>query len=55
MCPLLNFPFPGESKELNRNTRANLDGDFIELTDGITFYELAGELDAPLVVMVHGF
>lgn len=51
----LEFPFPGESKILNDQTRAKLEGSFKELPNGFTHYQLAGQANAPLVVMVHGF
>lgn len=52
--PKFRFPFPGESKILNKQSRRDFPGDFIELVDGITHYQLAGIKGAPLVVLVHG-
>ena len=40
------IPFLGgnlEKEELNEQTRKQLDGEFIELSDGITHYEIKGE------------
>ena len=50
-----DFPMRGETKRLTDETRANLPGSFIRLTDGVVHYELAGPEDAPVVVLVHGF
>ncbi|MFW9777661.1 MAG: alpha/beta fold hydrolase [Candidatus Heimdallarchaeota archaeon] len=44
-----------ETEELTDKARATISGDFIELTDGIVHYELAGPLDGKNVVLVHGF
>ncbi len=50
-----DFPFRGETKHLTQEERAYLPGDFIELHDGVTHYELGGPEMGQLVVMVHGF
>jgi len=44
-----------EKRELTAETRADLPGSFAALPSGITHYELSGDPDAPLVVLVHGF
>jgi pimeloyl-ACP methyl ester carboxylesterase len=44
-----------ERKELDEETRMAADGQFIQLKQGMVHYELAGESDRPLVVLVHGF
>ena len=44
-----------ESEELNEETRKTLPGDFIQLSNGFTNYELAGREDGDVVVLVHGF
>lgn len=49
------FPMRGETKQLTKETRAQLPGDFIKLPDGYTHYQLAGPQDGPVVVLVHGF
>lgn len=43
-----------EKEELNEQTREQLDGRFIELSGGITHYELKGEKGAKTIVLVHG-
>ncbi|WDV45170.1 alpha/beta hydrolase [Clostridiaceae bacterium M8S5] len=43
-----------ESKELNETTRASIDGSFVKLSNGYTHYELKGNEDAKLIVLVHG-
>ncbi|MBL8090199.1 MAG: alpha/beta hydrolase [Anaerolineales bacterium] len=58
------FPYLDETKELNESARKEADGLFIQLSDGITHYQL-GRDDSPLslgeglgvreVVLVHGF
>jgi pimeloyl-ACP methyl ester carboxylesterase len=49
------FPFPGETAALTPEIRSRIPGQFIELDQGVTHYELAGPQQAPLVVLVHGF
>ena len=44
-----------ERKELDEETRMSAGGQFIQLKQGMVHYELAGESDRPLVVLVHGF
>ena len=44
-----------ETKELTFETRSNLPGNFIKLTDGYTHYELLGPENGDLIVLVHGF
>jgi pimeloyl-ACP methyl ester carboxylesterase len=39
---------------LNEQTREHLDGEFIGLSDGITHYELKGDVGAQPIVLVHG-
>ena len=45
----------GETKRLTPEVRTGLPGNFIQLSDGVVHYELAGPEDAPVVVLVHGF
>ena len=51
----MQFPYRGETKELNENTRRCADGSFIQLPDGITHYEIDGADSGEPVVLVHGF
>jgi pimeloyl-ACP methyl ester carboxylesterase len=48
------FTVAGEDRRLDAATHAGLRGSFIELSDGITHYELRGPTDAPLVILVPG-
>ncbi len=43
-----------EKEELNDQTRSLLNGEFIELSNGFTHYELKGQEDAKTIVLVHG-
>lgn len=43
-----------EKEELNNQTRKQLEGEFIELSDGVTHYELRGKEGAKTIVLVHG-
>src|SRR5215216_4265699 len=47
--------FRDETKELNESTRKEATGSFIQLTDGVTHYELSNPEQAETVVLVHGF
>lgn len=49
------FPYLGETEELNEITRASAPGSFVQLSDGITHYELGGPENGQPVVFVHGF
>lgn len=51
------FPYLDETKALNESTRKEADGSFIQLSDGVTHYQLGGDKngDANVVVLVHGF
>ncbi|HLH31598.1 MAG TPA: alpha/beta hydrolase, partial [Terriglobia bacterium] len=44
-----------EQRTLDSATRANLPGQFAQLPDGYTHYELSGPEDAPVVVLAAGF
>ena len=48
----LNFT---ETLTLDAASRAALPGEFVQLPDGVTHYELGGPVNAPVVVLVHGF
>ena len=43
-----------EVDELNDETRSQLEGQFIQLSDGFVHYELKGPPDSLVVVLVHG-
>ena len=43
-----------ESLTLDDSLRASRGGQYIELSDGVTHYELAGPADGPVVVLIHG-
>ena len=49
------FPYFDETKELNESTRKEAEGSFINLSDGITHYQLGGDENGEVVVLVHGF
>lgn len=44
-----------ESLVMDDAARANAPGQFIELADGVTHYELGGPENGPVVILVHGF
>ncbi len=48
------YNFRGETEILDAVTRASLPGSFVELTDGVVHYELAGPPDGQVVVLVPG-
>ena len=43
-----------EELVLNRETRGEIDGSFIELSSGWTHYELSGPENGPRLVLIHG-
>ena len=49
---LINDP---EFKVLNAETRKGLPGQFIQLSDGITHYEVANPDSAKTIILVHGY
>jgi len=49
------FPFVGENEELDRETRKKLGDTFVQLSGGITHYELSNIQEEKTVVLVHGF
>lgn len=49
------FRFRGEPLVLDAEARSFAPGEFVELPDGVTHYELAGPDDGKTVVLVHGF
>ena len=44
-----------ETRQLDASARAGTPGAYLELSDGVTHFELAGPADAPTVVLVCGF
>jgi pimeloyl-ACP methyl ester carboxylesterase len=44
-----------EIKELNSETRKMASGSFIQLSEGVTHYELGGNESSEVVVLIHGF
>ncbi len=50
-----NFRFRGETQTLDEAARAAVSGDYVELADGITHYELGGPPEGQPVVLVCGF
>lgn len=48
------FGFQRESLVLNAQIRAQFGGEYARLPDGVTHYELLGNGNGPLVVMLHG-
>ncbi len=44
-----------ETKELNDEARKSADGSFIQLSDGITHYEISNPGNENTVVLIHGF
>lgn len=49
------FPYREEVLELTDETRQGAPGEFMQLTNGQTHYQLEGPNDGPVVVLVHGF
>ncbi len=50
-----NYHFRGETQTLDDAARALAPGQFVQLPDGFTHYELAGPPDKTVVVLIHGF
>lgn len=49
------FNYRGETQILDAKARSAAPGEFVELPDGITHYELAGPDGGQSVVLIHGF
>jgi pimeloyl-ACP methyl ester carboxylesterase len=49
------FRYPGENQILDDNQRTLAPGSFVQLSGGITHYELEGLGDGDTVVLIHGF
>ena len=57
LLAIIILPFiagDAEIDDLNDNTRSQLAGQFIQLSDGFVHYELTGNPDSQVVVLVHG-
>lgn len=54
-CVALHIINDRETKELSHNLRKTTNGNYIELSQGITHYELDGPDNGKVVVMLHGF
>ena len=48
------FVAPGEDRRLDAHTRRGLRGSFVDLSDGVTHYELTGPEDGEVAVLVGG-
>lgn len=53
--PAFEIPFRGERFSLDEHTRRAAPGDFVELPDGHTHYQIAGPPDGSVIVLLHGF
>lgn len=52
---LLYLILPLEREDLDQKARENAEGSFVELTDGFVHFEVQGDPEDPLVVLIHGF
>lgn len=52
---IIYFTQNKETKELTYNLRKNTNGSYLELSGGVTHYELDGPDSGKVVVLVHGF
>lgn len=50
-----SFLYLAETEELDDAARAQVEGQFVRLSDGYTHYEQGGPAEAETIVMVHGF
>ena len=51
----MTFSYRDETKDLNELTRREASGSFVQLSQGVTHYELSNPEAAHTVVLVHGF
>lgn len=51
----MSFPYRDEIKDLNDEARQSAGGSFVQLSNGMTHYELGGNESDEIVVLVHGF
>ena len=49
------FSYRDETKELNDTTRQSAEGSFVQLSEGVTHYELSNPEEENTVILVHGF
>jgi pimeloyl-ACP methyl ester carboxylesterase len=49
------YRYPGETRSIDDEVRSSSLGEYIELSRGITHYEIAGPLNGQPVVLLHGF
>ena len=49
------FSYHNETRELNELTRKEASGSFVQLSDGVTHYELSNPEAGNTIVLVHGF
>jgi hypothetical protein len=47
--------FSKESSPLDSEARSSAPGQFVELADGVVYYEAAGPASEHVVILVHGF
>jgi pimeloyl-ACP methyl ester carboxylesterase len=52
---MLYLVLPLEKKDLDQKARENAEGSFRELSDGVVHFEIQGDPEDPLVVLIHGF
>ena len=50
-----SFPYLGETEDLDDHARACCPGEFVQVENGFTHYQLAGPRSGQPVVLVHGF
>src|SRR6266498_4513092 len=51
----MSFSYRDETKELNDTTRQSAEGSFVQLSEGVTHYELSNPEEENTVILVHGF
>lgn len=51
----MSFPFRNEIEILDAAVRASTGGTFVQLSDGITHYEISGSEAGAPVILIHGF
>ncbi len=51
----MSFPFLGENQVLDEAARSRQPGSYVQLSDGVTHFEIGGPQAGAPVVLVHGF